>query len=329
MPFDTSKLVDNFGRQITTLRLSITDQCDLSCRYCRPQGCASSPSADIMSWPELIRTVDIFSRLGITRIRITGGEPFNRKGLLPFLSKVRAFFPGGLYLTTNGVRIAPQLAELEKTGIDGINLSLDTLDRERFIHITGVDALDGVLNTMIGILDHRIPLKINTVIMNGINTDDILSISQLAHLFPVQVRFIEEMLFTAKDYNRQKIFTAREIEKVLRHVYNDMNPVPASSTTARMYRIRGFRGFVGIIAGHSRWFCTNCNRIRVTADGRVKTCLYAENGLSLKSLFRHGLSDAAIVTEIRRSLLSRPRNGFIAENQGSRRRTDNMSVIGG
>ena len=191
--FSESALVDNFFRSITYLRLSVTDRCNLRCRYCMPsEGINFQPADKILSWEEMTRLTKIFVDLGITKVRITGGEPFSRKGILDFLTKIRSFSGlEELYVTTNGVGIAQFVPALKKIGLNGINLSLDTLNKHRFVELTRRDSLDQVLEFFSEVLKYKIRLKINTVVKEGFNTAEIVPIARLAQKYPIEVRFIE------------------------------------------------------------------------------------------------------------------------------------------
>lgn len=197
-PNPSASLIDNFGRQITYLRLAITDRCNLRCRYCRPEsGVPFIPHEEILSLEELERIATIFCRLGVTKVRVTGGEPFSRRGCLPFLAKLKQVEGlEFLHITTNGVRTAGFLDELKDIGIDCINLSLDTLNPERFLKITRRDFLDSVLQTLNGTLEREISLKINSVVLGDTSDLEIIKLTGLAKQFPVTIRFIETMPFS-------------------------------------------------------------------------------------------------------------------------------------
>ncbi|MFC1843778.1 GTP 3',8-cyclase MoaA, partial [Thermodesulfobacteriota bacterium] len=197
-PHSDTCLIDNHNRPITYLRLAITDRCNLRCRYCRPEeGVPFIPHGEILRFEEMERLVGIFCSLGINKVRVTGGEPFSRRGCLPFLTRLRK--TDGvqyLHITTNGVKTPRYLDELSAIGIDGINLSLDTLDHKRFLEITRRDYLEAVLQSVHGILERDIPLKINAVVLRDTTDEEIVQLSQLARDFPITLRFIEKMPFS-------------------------------------------------------------------------------------------------------------------------------------
>jgi molybdenum cofactor biosynthesis protein A len=322
-------LVDNHGRPVTYLRLSVTDRCNLRCAYCMPaQGIEFVPRAEILSWEEEARLVRICTRLGVRKVRVTGGEPFVRRGLLPFLRTLRAVDGlETLAITTNGVGVASRVAELAAIGVDSVNLSVDTLDRARFRAIAGADALDAVLATLDALLATPIRVKINTVVAPGRNDDEIPALSGLARDRPLDVRFIEPMDFVGGADTA--VWTADRILSRLRIAYPGITPLPETGATARLYTVPGFAGRVGIIAGHSREFCATCNRLRLTARGALKNCLYGDGVLDLKALVRGGASDDQIATALVEVVGRRQRDGYEAHAGRLTLRGESMSAIGG
>jgi molybdenum cofactor biosynthesis protein A len=325
-------LVDSYGRHITYLRLAITDRCNLRCNYCMPaEGIQLIPRHDILSFDELERIVAIFAQLGITKIRITGGEPFARKDAIQFLKQIRRLpYPLKLFITTNGVLAAPYFSELKSINPDGINLSLDTLLSDRFYKITRRNSFDQLERFLEDILLSKIPLKINTVVQPGINENEIIAISKLAKDHPVEVRFIEQMPFNGASNKNNNFFSGKEIENHLRANYLQMKKVESpDNSTSQIFQIKGFRGVIGIISGYSRTFCSSCNRIRVTPQGNVKTCLYDQSSLNLKLLLRTGNTDEQIKVELIKAVINRYEDGILAEQQNGQKVHNSMSVIGG
>ena len=327
--FDPPLLIDNFSRPITYLRVSVTDRCNLRCTYCMPAvGIQLLQKKEILSWEELLRLITIFAQLGIKKLRITGGEPFVRQGILDFLRQARQIRGiESLFVTTNGIEISQYIPELKKVGITGINLSLDTLDRQRFADITRRDSLDKVLAAFNLILKHEIPLKINMVVKSGLNVEDIIALSHLAENHPIDVRFIEEMPFNGEGQN-QNFFDAEKIEQLLRICYPSMQLLPQDGSTAKMLEIPGFAGRLGIIAGYSRHFCSTCNRIRIKANGKLKTCLYDGSVLDFKQLIRSGATDDDIRKKILKAISRKPKDGFEAF-AASKDSLESMASIGG
>ena len=330
--FDTEErtLVDNHGRAITYLRLAITDRCNLRCRYCMPeQGVRFVPCREILRYEEMLRLIRIFTRLGVTKVRITGGEPFARRDCLAFLRQVREI-PGveHLNVTTNGIATAQYLEALQKLGISGINLSLDTLDRRRFWQLTRYDFLDMALNTFHGALHRGIPLKINTVVIEDTTDSDILSIAELARQYPVTVRYIEKMPFTGGSGFKKN--HAGQLRSRLEALLPEMRIVDyRKPSTALVYEVPGFVGRIGIIEGHSRKFCATCNKVRITPLGILKTCLYDNGVLDLKALLRSGDSDAAVCRSVTACIANRFADGLEAEAQAVHDREPSMASIGG
>ena len=327
-------LYDNHGRPINYLRLAVTDRCNLRCFYCMPaEGTTYAPKPELLSYEEMERLLRLLANLGITKVRITGGEPFVRCGLLSFLRRVKAI-PGihELHLTTNGVLTAPHVAELKALGVASVNLSLDTLSRERFLAITRRDDYARVMHCFHRLLEAEIPTKINTVVMEGQNTEDIIPLAELTRRYPVSVRFIEEMPFNGTERGAPLLWTHRRIAETLRAHYPDLEPVPsAPHSTAYHFRLPDGRGTVGVIAAYSRTFCGTCNRIRLTATGTLKTCLYDQGVLNVKQLLRDGASDEQLAGAFVRAFARRAKDGRAAERQRSPVAfiTESMSTIGG
>lgn len=324
-------LVDNHGRAITYIRLAVTDRCNLRCVYCMPaEGIQVLGREAILSLEELERLARLLVALGITKIRITGGEPFVRQGLTGFLARLRDI-PGlrTLGLTTNGVAAAPYLQSLKDLGIAGLNLSLDTLQPERFLAITRRDALAAVLATMDQALALAIPLKINAVIQQGMNDDEIVPLAELARQHPIEVRFIEQMPFSGGCSAAGAGWSATAIIAHLRAHYPDMTMADGVSGTARIITIPGFAGRVGIIGAYSRTFCGSCGKLRITAAGLLKTCLYDCGVLDLRHLLRQGASDGAIQAAITSCVAQRAPNGFVAELRQGGAAKGSMATIGG
>jgi molybdenum cofactor biosynthesis protein A len=326
-------LYDNHNRPLNYLRLAVTDRCNLRCFYCMPQERIQYlPKKEILTFEEMERLVNILARLGITKVRLTGGEPFVRNDLMQLIRRI-VEIPGikDLHLTTNGILTAPHIPELRKLGVASVNLSLDSLDRNRFFEITRRDEFEKTWETLQLFLEHEIPLKINTVVMTEKNTQDIIPLVELTRNTPVDVRFIEEMPFNGK--GAEVVPLAWNHHKIISHIreqYPDLIRLtdPANST-AYNYRVTGFKGTIGVIAAFSRTFCGTCNRIRVTARGDLKTCLYGEGVLDLKALMRTGASDELITEKLLHAFSNRAKDGFEAEKQSHENVFQSMSTIGG
>ncbi len=326
-----SPLIDNFGRPITYLRLAVTDRCNLRCTYCMPpEGISLLPREQVATFEELERLVRIFVELGISKVRITGGEPFVRKDLLPFLEKIKKL-PGlnSLHVTTNGVQTARFIPQLKKIGLNGLNLSLDTLRPERFYRIARREYFERVWETFRSALSYEIPLKINCVVQRGVNEDELAALASLARDYPVEVRFIEQMPFDGQKRPIHNPVQYSEIEASLKTAFPNLRKLPRTNGTARLFLIPGFKGHLGIIGGYSRCFCSACNRLRLTAAGILHTCLYNKNGVNLLQLLRAGASDGELRKTVFRMVTSRFANGQQAEAASPNAPQSSMASIGG
>lgn len=298
------------------------------------EGIRYLPKKELLTFEEIIRLVTVMASLGITKLRLTGGEPFVRNDLMQLITRL-VEIPGikDLHLTTNGILTAPHIADLEKLGIASINLSLDTLDRDRFREITRRDEFHKTQETLNLLLERRIPLKVNAVVMDGKNTDDIIPMVELTRNNPLTMRFIEEMPFNGDGRNAGNLVWnyKRILEHLRLHYPGMMKITDPENATAMHYRIPGYKGSVGVIPSFSRTFCGTCNRIRLTAQGVLKTCLYDDGVLDIKAGLRSGLSDDALRQQLVHAFNHRPKNGFEAE---ANRKTplaafESMSTIGG
>jgi cyclic pyranopterin phosphate synthase len=310
-------LYDNHHRPINYLRLAVTDRCNLRCFYCMPEeGIQYMPKEELMTYEEMLRIVRLMAGMGIGKVRITGGEPFIRRDMMDFLGEIsRLDGLRQIHITTNGVVTAPLVPALKKMGIRSVNLSLDTLDRNLFFEITRRDDFDKVMATFEALLSHGITTKINAVMMEGKNDNDLLPLALLTKDRPVGVRFIEEMPFNggAAHYDQLWWSHRRILETLQAHFPGiEKIPDPPFSTSAN-YRIPGHRGTVGIIAAYSRTFCGTCNRIRLTPQGMLKTCLYDDGVFNIKNLVRAGATDEQVRTAFLEALGHRAKDGFEAE----------------
>lgn len=325
-------LIDSYGRVINYLRLAVTDRCNLRCTYCMPkQGLEWLPRKELMSYEEMLRMCSLLVAMGVEKIRITGGEPFIRNGIMPFLRSLSEL--SGLQeiaITTNGVLTAPLVPEFHKVGIRAVNLSLDTLDRERFIAIARRDELAHVLETLAVLLRHQIKVKINAVVMEGKNIDDIIPLVELTKSLPVDVRFIEEMPFNGGDNRQPSLYwDYRRIMETIQERYPAIQKIPdAPNSTSFNYHIPGHKGNVGVIAAYSRLFCGTCDRIRITPMGVVKTCLYDRGSVNIKDAMREGASDPELETILTMAIAKKAKDGWEAERKREPVH-ESMATIGG
>jgi len=328
-------LIDNHGRRISYLRLAVTDRCNLRCFYCMPEdGLNWLSREELMTYEEMLRSCALLVKMGIDKIRITGGEPFVRKDIMQLLTSISKLDGlKELSLTTNGVLTAPYIAELKAIGVRSVNLSLDTLDAGRFFAITRRDEFARVMETLEQLLKHDIEVKINAVVMAGKNTQDIIPLVELTKELPVSVRFIEEMPFNGDGHKYSGIeWDHVRILEEIKDKYPTIQKLkdPAYST-AYNYNITGHKGNVGIIAAYSRTFCGTCNRIRITPQGELKNCLYDDGVLNIRDLMRTGINDY----ELQQSLLNvfnhREKDGWDAEHHRIEKTGihESMATIGG
>ncbi len=284
-------LIDSIGRTINYLRLSVTDRCNLRCRYCMPEdGIGKVAHGDILSYEELFQIARVAVSIGIDKIRITGGEPLVRKGLIPFLQKL-AEIPGlgQLVLTTNGVLLEKMAVDLRAAGVQRLNISLDSLTPDTFSHISRCGDLTRVLAGIEAAKECGFPIKLNMVVMRGVNDHEILDFAALATASAITVRFIEYMP-AIREHNWQRLVVPGS--EILARLTQHLTLLPAEHTDlagpARNFRIPGAAGTLGIITPVSHHFCSDCNRIRVTASGLAKGCLFAGSQVDLKPSLRSG-----------------------------------------
>jgi len=285
------KLVDRFGRKIDTLRISVTDRCNFSCLYCRSGDFKFSKREEILSYEEIIEIVKIFLKLGIEKIRITGGEPFLRKNIIFLLNKLSKF-PQlcDLSITTNGFFLAEFISELKKTDFKRINVSLDTLKRERFKFITGVDGFEKVLRGIEKAIENDFKIKLNVVVLKNINDDEILDFLKFGDFYNLTIRFIE-LMPTEKKFNWNDYFVSgREIIEKIKFIGNIMftKKERTFSPNTVYFKIENYGGTYGIISPLSNPFCNFCNRIRLNAKGELYLCLSSKKSLNLKDMLRKG-----------------------------------------
>ena len=312
-PFQTSKLfkslevspqppvlTDSFGRKHTYLRISLTERCNLRCTYCMPpEGVPLLPKEHLMNADEIFEIARQFVAAGVTKIRLTGGEPLVRKDF-PRILKRLATLPVELSITSNGVTIDRHLDLLRDHGVRSINLSLDTLNAEKFQRITFRNYFERVYANIFRLIDAGFRTKVNAVLMRGTNEEEIVDFIELTRAHPLVVRFIEFMPFDGNRWNRDKTVSQAEIlARVQDHFGTDnvLRLQDAPHDTTRHYRIRGYAGTFGIISTVTNPFCDTCNRIRLTADGRLKNCLFSRTESDLLTPFRRGEDIAPIVRQ--------------------------------
>ena len=325
-------MIDRCQRDIDYIRISVTDRCNLRCVYCMPEeGVQWVPHNAVLSYEEILRLCRVFAGLGLSKIKLTGGEPLVRRGLDRFIADAKAI-PGiqCVTLTTNGVLLAEQLPGLVSAGLDGVNISLDTLNREQFRAITRRDELDRVLAGLNAALEcPGLNVKINCLPM-GRNDDQLVPLVELARERPLSVRFIEVMpIGLGKELTYR---SEDEVRAMLETRFGPMEPFHGrlGNGPCHYFSLPGFAGKVGFISALSHQFCSECNRVRLTSDGFLKTCLQYELGVDLKALMQDGRDDAFLAEAVRQAIYNKPLQHHFADTSGQEALEHHgMSQIGG
>jgi cyclic pyranopterin phosphate synthase len=329
---NASKLVDNFNRHLNYLRISITDRCNLQCRYCEPQDLIPKLShADILTYEEILRVVGVATRLGVSKVRVTGGEPLVRKGVYDFLNELTA--TEGLKdvsLTTNGVLLKDNLEKIQAAGISRINISLDTLNPAKYHKITGFDEFNRVWQ---GIEKaHQMgfnPIKLNVVALKGLNDDEFVEMARLSFQYPFHIRFIEYMPIGRSDFNPDSLLLAPEIKSRISDLGNLVTLQEGENDgPARRYKYEAAIGEIGFIPALSHHFCNKCNRLRLTASGQLRPCLLSDHEEDLKEAIRQDCSDQQIADIFIKAVRHKPSDhNLVAKNPA--RVCGQMRAIGG
>lgn len=323
---------DQYQRTIDYIRISVTDRCNLRCRYCMPEhGVDSISHTEIMTYEEILRFCRIAAGIGIAKVKITGGEPLVRKGVCDLIREIRKIQGiESVTITTNGILLAQYLPELKAAGISGINISLDTLKQEKFYQITRRDNFLEVQDGIYCAAASGIPVKINCVPMKGFNEDELTNVAELAKRQPVTVRFIE-MMPIGEGVEFQGILQD-DILAEFQKKFGSPAPVceVIGNGPADYYQFPGFQGKVGFISAVSHQFCGKCNRVRLTADGVFKPCLNYEGHLDIKGAMRGGMTDEQLEMLLREGIYAKPRcHGFGENGMGTGQEKRRMSEIGG
>ena len=307
---ESNRLVDSFGRIHNNLRISVTDRCNIRCVYCMPETVQFLPRESLLSFEEIERVVRVAVTLGIDKIRLTGGEPLVRRDLPRLVEKI-AGIPGirDVGLTTNGILLGPMARPLWDAGLRRINVSLDTLDPARFQELTrrpGLEqAIEGILAAKEAGFD---PVKVNAVAIKGVTDDDVVPLGRFARTHKLELRFIEYMPLDAGNlWEREKVLLGDEILARLAEAFGPLVPAPDQDPRAPAldYEYADGAGRVGLIASISRPFCMSCNRIRLTAEGKLRNCLFALEETDLRTLLRGGAPDAEIARALRESVAAK------------------------
>ncbi|ROT35866.1 molybdenum cofactor biosynthesis prote [Sodiomyces alkalinus F11] len=289
-------LTDTFSRQHDYLRISVTERCNLRCLYCMPEdGVPLSPTRELLTTPEILLLSSVFVSQGVTKIRLTGGEPTVRRDIVPLMRQLGTLRPHGLHelcLTTNGISLHRKLDAMVESGLTGINLSLDTLDPFQFQIMTRRDGFSAVRKSIDRILELNrhgagIKFKINCVVMRGRNDREILSFVDMTRDHDVEVRFIEYMPFDGNRWNEGKMFAYAEMLDTIRAAHPGLHKVrDHPNDTSKTWKVPGFTGRVGFVTSMTHNFCGTCNRLRITSDGNLKVCLFGNDEVSLRDIIR-------------------------------------------
>ena len=328
----SSKILDHHDREFDYLRLAVNEKCNLRCIYCMPEEGVKLLNEDqYLSKLEIKRIISLFMQMGISKIRFTGGEPLLREDISELIRyaknecKIKQ-----VHLTTNGILLNKYLDQFSRAGLSGINISLDSLRPERFKKITRRDKLQQVLDNIILVQDSVIPsLKINVVFMRGFNDDELLDFVEFTKTNHLTVRFIELMPFDAHQiWKTGKFYRSEDILNDLKHKVKDLHPITGSNTEHYIFQVDGYLGKIAIIPSYSRNLCINCNRIRITADGSLRNCLYSKEERSLRDLIRKGALDQELKEMVRDSFFTKHKDGWEAQRVKGNNR-ESMTQIGG
>ena len=337
-PLDSSKksvypkIVDKHNRSFNYLRLAVNEYCNLRCIYCMPEeGLPLRNKNELLSTKEIKKLIKISEQLGVSKIRFTGGEPLLRKDISE-LVKYAVNLNGikSVNLTTNGILLNKYLEDLQLAGLSGINISLDTLRSNRFIKITRRNNLREVLDNIQLAIKSNIPsIKINVVAMRDFNHDELIDFVNLTVENDITVRFIELMPFDSHQiWKTGKFYKSKDILKDIQEKSDEIKLIDGSNTEYHALQIQGAKGKVAIIPSYTRSLCGKCNRIRITADGKLLNCLYSEDGFNLKTIIKNGGSDEELRSIILKSFFNKYKDGWLAQNSSENQR-ESMSQIGG
>ncbi len=329
-----NKLVDKYGRIAKKLRISVTDRCNMRCIYCMPTNNMKwFNDTEILSFTEIVRLTRILVKLGIEKIRITGGEPLTRPGLQNLIGSI-SMIPGikRIDLTTNGLLLQEKVEQLSSSGLVGVNISLDSFKEDKFKMMSGVSGVDKVINSIHDASDAGLDVKINTVIIRGWNDDEIVDFAMFSRESGLTVRLIEFMPLDGSGiWKPDLVFSKREmIQRINMKVGEIVSMNNESSEPARLFTFSDGTGTIGFIPSITEPFCSQCDRIRITSDGRFLTCLFENPGYDLKTILRNEVSDEVISRFILESLNKKP-EGIIRliRNNDLRPKLNLMHTIGG
>jgi len=326
-------LIDSHNRVIDYLRLSVTDRCNLRCNYCMPsEGINFVKKDKLFTLEELFTLSKIMVGQGVNKIRITGGEPFVRKDLMVLLRNLTTLEGlKDISITTNATLIGPHIDELKQLGIKNINVSLDAVTKESFERITRRNEFETVYNNLLRLITEGFNVRVNFIVLDGQNTEDILPILELMKNYDVGVRFLEEMPFNggSKKFNTIN-WTYENILNHIKSIYTTIELLPSPKTSTSInYKIKGHKSTFGLIPSFSRTFCGTCNRLRISATGDVVTCLYAKPSMNLRDIIRGENAEENVITHILKAVQGKAKTGFEAQDLHTSVFDSSMTSIGG
>ena len=331
IPNNNTILTDDFGRKHNYLRISLLEKCNLRCTYCMPaDGIALSPKASLMTAEEIFAIAQTFVQNGVDKIRLTGGEPLLRKDFPEIISKL-ANLEVSLSITTNGILIDRHIDVLKQFKVKKINLSLDTLVSSKFHSVTLRNQFEKVIDNLHLLLNNDFQVKVNVVLMKGFNENEIIDFIKLTEFLPLSIRFIEFMPFAGNEWDRSKMVSQNEILSQVEECFSSdkiQKLEDEKNFTARTYKIKGFQGNFGIISSITNPFCDGCNRIRLTANGKIKNCLFSNSETDLLTAFRNGESITELIsTSIKNKKKVRAGMVTVSEMDDPALHFDNRSMI--
>lgn len=325
-------LQDRFGRTFDYVRIAVTEKCNLRCTYCMPEeGVELAAKEKLLSTEEFLRVIGVLGRMGVKKVRFTGGEPLVRKDIVQLVEGAAAT-PGikSVHLTTNGILFDRYAKELRAAGLTGVNISLDTLDPERFLTITRRTGLDTVMRAIDVALEHGFPrVKVNVVLMRGFNEDELFSFTEMTKDKRVTVRFIEFMPFDAHQIWESGVHfaSAESLVHQIEEFYPGIQAAPGTRTEHHTFQAPGYVGKIAVIPAFTRSLCGNCSRIRLTSDGSIRNCLYSDLEYNLRDAMRAGCSDSEVESLFRKAFDEKAKDGFESKKQSTAKRV-NVSDIG-
>ena len=325
---------DRHGRKIEYLRVSLTDRCNLACTYCNPdRNFPLLPHEELLTLEEVCLVVRGFSRLGLKKVRLTGGEPLLRKGIVELIETLYSIEGiEEVCLTTNGVLLGDHAEALLKAGVRHVNISLDTLDAKRFSEVTGRDEFHRVMAAIHRVIDLGFsPVKVNTVLLKGVNADELHSFVEMTISYPIEWRFIEYMPIGSRCcWSQGEVFTTDEARNKIEAHFGPLEEVYPRGKwhgPARLFRVRGAKGLIGFISPISHHFCHTCNRLRLTPEGRLRLCLFSDQEIDLKGLLRSGIDEKGLSSFLEKVVYDKPLGPMAEEREPGCNRA--MRAIGG